>query len=213
MDNIVVILPPESTSIKIEYQVKDGYPPFKIVDDHHVNFYIELKKKEADFTTYPLCLTTENRIMQLSSNSNQSGLTVDYVGLEVGSAKRVSSNMYDNASDELSKENVEDYVDFAEQISRQMVDMSPEATIDDEIIEINNDDIVNNNHSREISLHQVYKDKETLQMILSLYVIKNSFQYKVKKSCKNEYLVACLDQDCKWLLRASKNGNTNQFIV
>lgn len=38
-------LRPESTSVKIEYQVKDGYPPFKIVDDQHVNFYIELKKK------------------------------------------------------------------------------------------------------------------------------------------------------------------------
>ncbi|KAK1360826.1 hypothetical protein POM88_045300 [Heracleum sosnowskyi] len=26
-------------------------------------------------------------------------------------------------------------------------------------------------------------------------------------------LVKCLDQNCKWLLRASKNGNINQFIV
>ncbi|KAK1393792.1 hypothetical protein POM88_012848 [Heracleum sosnowskyi] len=47
-------LQPDSTSMQIEYQVKDGYPPFKVVDDQHINFYIELKKKEVDFTIYPI---------------------------------------------------------------------------------------------------------------------------------------------------------------
>ncbi|KAK1399128.1 hypothetical protein POM88_008991 [Heracleum sosnowskyi] len=204
---------PDSTSMQIEYQVKDGYPPFKVVDDQHISFYIELKKKEADFTIYHLCVTTEIRNFQLSAFSNQSGMTPNDNGFEIGHTEGMSSNISCNNSDGLSKENVEDYVDYAEKISRQMIEMSPETTIEDEIIEINKDDVINNKKNQELSVLQIYKDKETLKMVLSRYAIKNNFQYKVKKSCKNEYLVACLDQNCKWLLRASRNGNTNQFII
>ncbi|KAK1395260.1 hypothetical protein POM88_014316 [Heracleum sosnowskyi] len=198
-------LQPESTFVKIEYQVKDGYPPFKIVDDMHINFYIELKKKEADFTIYPLCVTTENRDIQISAYSNGSGLTSNDEGM--------SSNTSYNNSDAVSKEVVEDYVDYAEQISRQMLDMSPEPTTEDEIIEISKDDVINNTQNQELSVLQIYKDKETLQIVLSLYAIRNNSQYKVKKSCKNQYLVECLDKNCNWLLRASRNGNTNQFVI
>ncbi|KAK1398282.1 SWIM-type domain-containing protein [Heracleum sosnowskyi] len=198
-------LQPESTFVKIEYHVKDGYPPFKIVDDLHINFYIELKKKEANFTIYPLCVTTENRDIQISAYSNGSGLTSNDEGM--------SSNTSYNNSDAVSKEVVEDYVDYAEHISRQMLDMSPEPTTEDEIIEISKDDVINNRHNQELSALQIYKDKETLQIVLSLYAIRNNFQYKVKKSCKNQYLVECLDKNCNWLLRASRNGNTNQFVI
>lgn len=48
---------PRSTSILIKYQVKDGYPPFTIVDYHQLLFYMELKKREADFSIYPLCIS------------------------------------------------------------------------------------------------------------------------------------------------------------
>lgn len=35
----------------------------------------------------------------------------------------------------------------------------------------------------------------------------------MKKSCKKEYFVACLDENCKWMVRASKNGQTSQFMI
>ncbi|KAK1394794.1 hypothetical protein POM88_013850 [Heracleum sosnowskyi] len=81
--------------------------------------------------------------------------------------KEMPSNISYNNSNEVSKENVEDYVDYAEEISRQMVEMSPEVTTEDEIIEINKDDVINNKRNQELSVLQVYKDKETLQMVLA----------------------------------------------
>ena len=40
----------ESTTMIIEYQSKERYLPFKILDDLHVMFYQELKKNELEFT-------------------------------------------------------------------------------------------------------------------------------------------------------------------
>ncbi|KAK1354916.1 hypothetical protein POM88_048172 [Heracleum sosnowskyi] len=178
-------LQPQLTSMKIEYQVKDGYPPFNIVDDLRLMFYIELKKREEDFTMYPLFAHTED----------------------------VASNLFYENMEEGSKEIVADYMDYAELVCGQMVDISTEATSEDEVIEINKDMVISTKHWQHISLSQIYKDKETLQIVLSHYALNNNFQYIVQKSCKKEYLVACIDKNCKWMLRASRNGKTNQFII
>nr|XP_017245417.1 PREDICTED: uncharacterized protein LOC108217078 [Daucus carota subsp. sativus] len=203
----------ESTSVIIEYQAKDGYPPFKIVDDLHVMFYLELKKREPELTKYPLCVSFENRIQQLSSLSNRSEMTNDELCAEVQSIQGISSNTDLVNSKEVNTEIVEDYVDYAEEISRQMMDLSPIASSQEEIIEISKEAVINNKQHKDLALFQKYKDKETLQMVLSFYAINNNFQYKVKKSCKNEYSLVCVDINCEWKLRASRSGNTNHFII
>ncbi|KAK1396847.1 hypothetical protein POM88_006710 [Heracleum sosnowskyi] len=115
--------------------------------------------------------------------------------------------------EEGSKEIVVDYMDYAELVFGQMVDISTEATSEDEVIEINKDMVISTKHWQHISLSQIYKDNETLQIVLSHYALNNNFQYIVQKSCKKEYLVACIDKNCKWMLRASRNGKTNQLII
>ncbi|KAK1399453.1 SWIM-type domain-containing protein [Heracleum sosnowskyi] len=184
-------LQPQLTSMKIEYQVKDGYSPFNIVDDLQLMFYLELKKREEDFTMYPLCLTTEIKNIQPRSFSTWSEITTDDLCVEVAHTEDVASNLFYENMVEGSKEIVADYMDYAELVCGQMVDISTEATSEDEI----------------------YKDKETLQIVLSHYALNNNFQYIVQKSCKKEYLVACIDKNFKWMLRASRNGKTNQFII
>ncbi|XP_060960959.1 uncharacterized protein LOC115723685 [Cannabis sativa] len=49
-----------STTLQIQYQAKEGIPPIKICNDRSLYFYLELKMKETDFTTYPLCVNQQN---------------------------------------------------------------------------------------------------------------------------------------------------------
>ena len=86
-------LQPRLTFLIIEYQAKDGYPLFTIVDDNHLLFYIELKKREPDFSKYHLSLTVKVSYMQTSSNSNQSETTVDNGCVQAQITKGVSSNV------------------------------------------------------------------------------------------------------------------------
>ena len=56
--------------------------------------------------------------------------------------------------------------------------------------------VISNKQHEHIELDQIYKDRETLKIVLRHYAIRNNFQYYVKKSCQKEYLVACLNKNC-----------------
>ncbi|KAM6553285.1 hypothetical protein CsatB_014047 [Cannabis sativa] len=73
--------------------------------------------------------------------------------------------------------------------------------------------IINDKRHETIEKGQIYKDKETLISTLCYFAIKKTFQYKVVKSCTKEYNIVCLDTNCKWSLKATKNGNTETFII
>ncbi|XP_060972649.1 uncharacterized protein LOC115718113 [Cannabis sativa] len=80
-------------------------------------------------------------------------------------------------------------------------------------IDINNAKLITDKQHPEVEKGQAYKDKETLKNVLSYYAIKNNFQYKVWKSCSQEYSLKCVYESCNWSLRASRNGPTNTFII
>ncbi|KAM6567985.1 hypothetical protein CsatA_027113 [Cannabis sativa] len=73
--------------------------------------------------------------------------------------------------------------------------------------------IISEYHYSEIAAKQLYKNKDVLKKVVSMFAIRNNFQYKVRRSDKRFFLVTCLDQSCKWLLRASKYLKTDMFIV
>ncbi|XP_062081583.1 uncharacterized protein LOC133788119 [Humulus lupulus] len=50
-------------------------------------------------------------------------------------------------------------------------------------------------------------------MKLHLYALKKNFEFKVKKSAKNIWCTVCVDDKCKWRLRATKLVNSNMFEV
>lgn len=50
-------------------------------------------------------------------------------------------------------------------------------------------------------------------MSLSIIAIRGNFQFKVERSSTKVLVVRCLDEQCKWRLRASKSAMTNRFIV
>ncbi|XP_062088985.1 uncharacterized protein LOC133795549 [Humulus lupulus] len=188
-------------------------PTFKIVDDSQLMFYMDLKKKETDLTKYPLCLTTEINSIRQSFFSNRSTTTHNQLYDEVAQAEEEASNSDDELVLDCGAKEVVDFIDYANSVSNQIIEMLDKRNDEEEVIDIDEDLVINNKHHQEISLSQIYKDKDTLKTVLSHYAISNHFQYCVQKSCKNEYFVACLDKNCKWMLRASRNGNTNQFII
>ncbi|XP_060974519.1 uncharacterized protein LOC133039631 [Cannabis sativa] len=66
-------------------------------------------------------------------------------------------------------------------------------------IDINNAKLITDKHHPEVEKGQAYKDKETLKNVLSYYAIKNIFQYKVWKSCSQEYSLKCVYKSCNCL--------------
>ncbi|XP_055961030.1 uncharacterized protein LOC126672725 [Mercurialis annua] len=66
---------------------------------------------------------------------------------------------------------------------------------------------------KDIYVGQIFKDKKIMITSFCFYTIANHFQYKVSKSCPKEYIVNCLDDNCKWTVRASRDGKTSMFVV
>lgn len=112
----------ESAALKIEYQVKDGYPPFHIVDDSQLIFYIEFKKKDPDFTKYPLCLTNEINDIQHASTKTLSDITNGQLYIEAVQSECVASNsLYEQG--EVVADMVEDYIYYGEFVAGQIMDI------------------------------------------------------------------------------------------
>ena len=75
--------------------------------------------------------------------------------------------------------------------------------LEDVYEEIEKDEIVTKStiiekpNIEEIAKDQLYKNREVLKTALSLYAIKNNFQYRVNKSCIKELDFLCIDPNCK----------------
>ncbi|XP_062086202.1 uncharacterized protein LOC133792313 [Humulus lupulus] len=68
-------------------------------------------------------------------------------------------------------------------------------------------------NSWEIKDGQIFENKQELKMKLHLYALNKNFEFKVKKSAKNIWCTVCVDDKCKWRLRATKLVNSNKFEV
>ncbi|XP_062103219.1 uncharacterized protein LOC133814247 [Humulus lupulus] len=68
-------------------------------------------------------------------------------------------------------------------------------------------------NSWEIKEGQIFENKQELKMKLNLYTLKKNFEFKVKKFAKNIWCTVCVDDKCKWRLRATKLVNSNMFEV
>lgn len=71
----------DTNSIDIKYIVKDGYPPMTVHNDMSVRLYIELKRKNSEFTEYPLCITFKDK-RTTGSCSNANPVTVSSDGIQ-----------------------------------------------------------------------------------------------------------------------------------
>ncbi|XP_022893122.1 uncharacterized protein LOC111407708 [Olea europaea var. sylvestris] len=73
--------------------------------------------------------------------------------------------------------------------------------------------LVSQADAREVVEGKVFHNKEILKMSLVFYVIQNKFEYNVLRSDKKEYIIKCSHNDCKWIFRSSRLGETKMFKI
>ncbi|KAH9770671.1 SWIM-type domain-containing protein [Citrus sinensis] len=60
---------------------------------------------------------------------------------------------------------------------------------------------------------KLFSSKEELQQVLFMEALRKNFEFKTFKSGKNILVVKCVDNTCKWRLRAMKFGSLNMFKI
>ncbi|KAL5574343.1 hypothetical protein UlMin_023940 [Ulmus minor] len=68
-------------------------------------------------------------------------------------------------------------------------------------------------NSEDIEVKQLYTSKKELKKKLGMIAIKKNFEFKMKKSNKSLFVAECLDDNCKWRVRASKWRDSTSFII
>ncbi|XP_030494883.2 uncharacterized protein LOC115710669 [Cannabis sativa] len=206
-----------STTLQIQYQAKEGIPPIKICNDRSLYFYLELKMKETDFTTYPLCVNQQNNNTTPAATPNSISTTTPYeynVAMIENNTTTLENNITTIESYTTGQQTEEgeqsetiededdkfDIIDYANLVAEEMVEKLENTSkkLDPEI-DINNAKLITDKQHPEVEKGQAYKDKETLKNVLSYYAIKNNFQYKVWKSCSQEYSLKCVYESCNCL--------------
>ncbi|XP_055960222.1 uncharacterized protein LOC130014995 [Mercurialis annua] len=194
------------TKMEIRFQLESNYQTLEIEDNVSLQFYIEMKKDEPRVTSFPLCVTTRKfedqpQILNVSSEDQTQILNVS----SEPSIGMIEEQFVDTSSTSNTKF---DIVKYAEILYKQTRKEDEEA--DSKPQEIN---IVTNSKISEIYVGQIFKNKEIMKTSFCFYTIANQFQYKVSKSCKREYIVICIDLNCRWTVRASRDGKTNMFVI
>ena len=183
----------DPVDMTLQYQVDRGLPPVKIENDNAVEFYVELKKRDATLTKFPLCIDMNTEHVPSSERSY------------LGSTSEGGSNDY------VDKQDLPSYIDYADKFAYSILaDVDEE---DDKVEAVTKTTIIEDPNVEDIEKDQLYKNRDVLKTALSLYAIKNNFQYKVHKSCMRELHLLCTDPSCKWSLRASRITKTDVFQI
>ncbi|KAK6162873.1 hypothetical protein DH2020_002714 [Rehmannia glutinosa] len=164
-------------AMQIKYKLTETLPPLKIENDYNLKFYLEVKSKETDWMRFPLCIDIVliSKCQYLSKSKEPSlQVTTQRNATEGTCNMSVESSLMENMG-----QNVIDYIDYANLISRNVVG----------------------------------EETTEIQENISCYALKHHFQYKVKKSCKKQYYIKCLDENCNWHLKASSTSGTTRFVV
>ncbi|XP_050233133.2 uncharacterized protein LOC126681630 [Mercurialis annua] len=183
------------TKMEIRFQLESNYQTLEIEDNVSLQFYIEMKKDEPRVTSFPLCVTTRKfedqpQIQNINSEASIEIIKEQFVDTTSSSGTAI------------------DIIKYAEILYNQTRKEDEEAESKPQ--EIN---IVTDPKITEIYVGQIFKDKKIMKTSFCFYTIANQFQYKVSKSCKREYIVNCIDEDCRWTVRASRDGKTNMFVI
>ncbi|KAM6595907.1 hypothetical protein CsatA_006431 [Cannabis sativa] len=206
---------PESTQLQLKYQLKEGGQPLQIKDDKSLLFYIKLLTKETDFTRYPLCVNKTSNTAPPNQTMTIRSVEDDTFFLETGTVSSESTIQQpeNNREKTTAVDEDFDFTDYAKLVAAEMVQQLENNQEEEEEVDNTEMIIINDKRHETIEKGQIYKDKETLISTLCYFAIKKTFQYKVVKSCTKEYNIVCLDTNCKWSLKATKNGNTETFII
>ncbi|XP_019242299.1 PREDICTED: uncharacterized protein LOC109222389, partial [Nicotiana attenuata] len=180
----------ELNTLEINFLSKDDLPPILIYNNTGVKVYIELKKKNLNFTEYPLYVTVkevyDNRLVGASSSC--------LVGTSSSCLVATSSNCIDVST--IDSTEIMPDIEFIENTKFN----ENTGIIDDMLNEFVEED-------------QVYKDKETVVSVMKNLAVRERFQFKVKRSSATRYHFMCVDDNCAWSFKSSAIYKENIFKV
>ncbi|KAL2533778.1 MuDR family transposase [Abeliophyllum distichum] len=196
----VLKLDKRSNSLSIQYEVVGCLSSMKITNDNTLIFYLELKRKNQNLTSYPLQIDVTRSLENIPLI-----YTLDISGdheMKRLEQQHLNSNSLLNTSN-----NSLCYLNsFASSVCDTIPEL-PELQIHDDNSVIGQPDFDS------ISAGRIFRDKNVLKNTISLYDIHNNFQYKVYRSDKEEYVLKCLDDNCMWHFRASRLIDTELFKI
>ncbi|XP_060190354.1 uncharacterized protein LOC132619472 [Lycium barbarum] len=172
-------------TINIKYMIEGDSMPLEIHNDMSVRVYVELKKDSRQFGSYPLCITTTDKLIEYNVSS-ESVVEGDLTQLEYNRQLQVM--------------NTDDATEVATSNSGQQ-------------IVVYNDLIISNLNHKEIMVNQVYNDKDTLKAVMKKYAIDNRFQFRTERSNSISYTIVCISEQCEWKMKASSINKSAMFKV
>nr|XP_009804426.1 PREDICTED: uncharacterized protein LOC104249650 [Nicotiana sylvestris] len=174
-------------TIEINFVPNVGLPPITIYNDTGVKVYIELKKKNLNFTEYPLFVIVKEIY------ENHLVVTSSVVASSSSCLVATNSNSRDVST-----------TDSTEIIDIQLIENTNFSE---------NTGIIDNMLNEFVEEDQVYQDKETLMNVMKNLAVRERFQFKVKRSSATRYHLTCLDDNCAWNFKSSIIFKANIFKV
>ncbi|KAL2505597.1 Uncharacterized protein Adt_21218 [Abeliophyllum distichum] len=171
--------------------------PMRIKNDNSVLFYMELKRKDQQLTSYPLRVEVTPLLESFLDMHVLMPSDFEDIDLQVSEGH----NFVTSTSKGLPT--LESFASSAYESISELVDVNSESEMN----------VISNPNIEAIAKDMIFRNKELLRKTMQLYAIENNFQYKVYKSDKYEYVLKCLTDSCMWRFRASKLGETDMFKI
>ncbi|XP_059277669.1 uncharacterized protein LOC132031776 [Lycium ferocissimum] len=81
------------------------------------------------------------------------------------------------------------------------------------LFENDNNSIISNMDQKEVVVDQIYKDKDTLKIVMANYAICKQFNFRTERSNSISYTLVCMSPECEWKFRASSIEKSEMFRV
>ncbi|KAL2486341.1 Uncharacterized protein Adt_31097 [Abeliophyllum distichum] len=150
--------------------------PMNITNDNSVLFYLELKRKVQQQTSYPLRVEVTPLLESFPDMHVFRPSDFEDIDLHVSEGH----NFDTSTSKRLSA--LESFASSAYESILELEDVNSESEIN----------MISNPYIEAIAKDMIFRNKELLRKIMRLYAIENNFQYKVYKSDKYEYVLKFL---------------------
>ncbi|XP_060965830.1 uncharacterized protein LOC133034637 [Cannabis sativa] len=197
-----------TTVLDIQFQIQEGIPPMRIKDDNSCRIYEHIRKKNDNEAAFPLFI---NYTQSLDTVYTQSLDTVNQLLHQEITCFDITSAAYENEEPYIQDiDPIPTWTDYALSVANYITERTIEATNSSWE---NKTNIIKDPRIDIIRVGQIFQDKETVKLAMSLYAIKKNEQHRVKRSSTKDYSLVCVDKNCKWYFLATKHGKTNLFKV
>ncbi|XP_060188575.1 uncharacterized protein LOC132617559 isoform X4 [Lycium barbarum] len=176
------------TEIYIKYMMEGSNMPMEIHNDMGVRVYVDLKKENKQLAMYPLCITCNDKRLD-NCVSDESCIQGEI--LQLGYTSQFDSMKTVGCVDFASSSYIKDVAIFEKDTNL----------------------IIEDKNQKEVVVDQVYKDKNTLKVVMANYAISHRFNFRTERSNAISYTLVCVSEECNWKFRASSVGKSEMFLV